>query len=171
MESHKRPLRHSNTDSRSTNLFSIQWKKPGDVPGFLDENYRLGRRYLKSLSTPHILAHQHIVHTDHVVTRFLILSSVLLIARVDVLFLSTLEPANIILIPLTAHRTRIRRFLDLLPLIKYVSLVHIAKFTSLLSEPPAVAGGLRYDTTNAETIDNALYQSNSGRSSPWPYST
>lgn len=109
-----------------------------DRPLFLDKNDRLGRRYLKPLSAPHVFAHQHIVNPDHVIFRLLILSPIVVVIKTRGVFLfGPFQPPNFVVRTLTAVRARVVRGLYFLLFVEYVAFLHIA---SILAYADRLAG-------------------------------
>lgn len=97
----------------------------------LNKNNRLRRRDLKTPSAAHILAHQHIVNANHIVTRRLVLDTFVLvqISR-RLFFLSSRHPANVVIRALAAMRAGHVRCFDFLFFVKNIAFVH----TSIVSD-------------------------------------
>ena len=70
-----------------------------------------------------------------------------------VLFFNTLHPAHVVVVSLTAVRTRVIRLLDLLPLVEDVTFLHHANIVAFWGVENRVAWGLRVLT--ADDADDA----------------
>src|SRR5687768_5954917 len=89
----------------------------------LDKYYGLGTGDFESAAT--LLACQHVVNSDHVVARFLIAHTVLLVgATWGPGFLRSLQPADFVFHPFAAMRTTVCCLLGFLSLVEKILFVH-----------------------------------------------
>lgn len=92
---------------------------------YLDKDHALGRRYLETFSTPDVAANEHVVNPHHIIPRSCEFRLLLFVqASWKFFLLCPLQPANIIVLPLTAVGTGKIRFLYLLTLVEDIALVH-----------------------------------------------
>src|SRR6266550_2655655 len=95
----------------------------------LDKHNRLGAGNIKAFAATHILAHKHIVDSHHIVTRLLETRPILLTcAPRNLTLLRALEPANLIVGPLTTMGATKGRSLDFLYLVEEITFVHLFLF-------------------------------------------
>lgn len=98
----------------------------GETGATLDKHNCLRTGNIKAASASHVLTHQNIVHPNHIIARFAVLSA-FMFAKISrrILFLNTLHPAHFKVVSFTAVRTgKVCRF-HFLSFVKNVGFSHV----------------------------------------------